>query len=242
METLETIINPIDAAVIVLLLLSAVLAAWRGFTHDILSLVSWGAAVAATLYFFFDAQALARQYISQTLIADLVAGAGIFIVTIVVLSLVSGYIGKKVLDSRIGALDRSLGFLYGLIRGAILVSLAYLAMVWLVPEDEVPPMVGDARATPIAAEGARLIVVVANDLLPEDTRITPPPSLFERLERDVRRAYEGQRALDRVRDAVTAPIPPIPSAPPADATEQPGYDDEQRDALDDLIQQQESQP
>ena len=43
-----------------------------------------------------------------------------------------------ILDSRIGALDRTLGFLFGLGRGLIIVVVAFLFFAWLVPADKQP--------------------------------------------------------------------------------------------------------
>ena len=44
-----------------------------------------------------------------------------------------------VLDSRVGALDRTLGFLFGLARGLVIVVVAFAFFDWLVPTSRSPP-------------------------------------------------------------------------------------------------------
>ena len=58
---------------------------------------------------------------------------GIFLLTLLIVSMVTVRFSDMVLDSRVGALDRTLGFLFGLARGLIIVVVAFLFFAWLVP-------------------------------------------------------------------------------------------------------------
>src|SRR4029077_19100483 len=79
-------------------------------------------------------------------------------------------LSDKILDSRIGALDRSLGFLFGLARGLIIVVVAFVFFNWLVPAKSQPDGIKNARS--------RVVLQGTGDwlesLLPEnlDTYIT----------------------------------------------------------------------
>src|SRR5262249_11316035 len=130
-----------------------------------LSIGAWVAAVLATIYGFPHLREFARTYIKAQLLADAITGVTIFIVTLVVCAAISHALARNVRGSGFGALDRSLGFLFGLLRGAVLVCLAYLLMLWAVPKPEDrPDMLKQAKSLPLVAEGAGFL----RDLLPQD--------------------------------------------------------------------------
>jgi membrane protein required for colicin V production len=157
-------ISWLDVILIVIMLVSGFLAMLRGLTREVLSILSWAVAAVATLYLFPIYQAQARAYIEPPILADGVLAGGIFIVVVIVVSLITLRISDRVLDSRVGALDRTLGFLFGLARGLVLVVIAYLFFSWLVPEDTQPPWIREARSLPLLKATGEAIV----SLLPED--------------------------------------------------------------------------
>ena len=154
----------LDIILAAIMLISGFLAMLRGLTREVLSILSWAVAAVATLFFFPQYQAQARVYIEPALLADAVLAGGIFLVVLIVVSLITVRISDGVLDSRIGALDRTLGFVFGLARGLVLVVIAYLFFTWLVPEDTQPQWIRDARSLPILKRTGAGIV----SLLPED--------------------------------------------------------------------------
>lgn len=160
----------LDLILAAIMLISGFLAMLRGLTREVLSILSWALAAVATLYFFPTYQAQARVYIEPALLADAILAGGIFLVVLIVVSLITVRISDGVLDSRIGALDRSLGFLFGLARGLVLVVIAYLFFTWLVPENTQPEWIRDARSLPILKKTGAGIV----SLLPEDPAAAIP--------------------------------------------------------------------
>ena len=170
-------ISWLDFVLVAIMLLSGFLAMLRGLTREVLSILSWAAAAVATLYFFPKYQAQAREYIEQELLADAVLAAGIFLVVLIIVSIFTVRLSDRVLDSRIGALDRSLGFVFGLARGLILVVIAYLFFSWLVPEENQPDWVLQARSLPVLKQTGDAIV----SLLPEDP-MEAIPGLKNRLQ------------------------------------------------------------
>lgn len=155
-------INIFDAAVILVLLISAFLAYARGFVHEVLSIGGWIGAIFATFYGFPYLKPYARELIAIELAADLAAGLVIFIVSLVILSYVSRGISKKVQSSALNALDRALGFLFGLARGAVVVCIAYLGLGLILPANEQPPIIAQAKSMELIKPGAELIA----ELLP----------------------------------------------------------------------------
>ena len=216
-------LNPIDLAVIAVVLISGVLAFFRGFVKEVLSIVGWVGAAFATLYLFTPAAPFARRYLSPTLLADAVTALAIFLVVLIVLSVISHAIAARVRDSALSALDRSLGFLFGLLRGAVLVTIAYLLVSWLVPIADQPQMLRQAKALPL--------VSTAGDLL---LRILPPEAR-ERVHSAVGTA--GARAKDAADTARSLQhlTQPGGSASTPDSSGESGYKGDERRSLDNLI-------
>lgn len=157
-------ISWLDVLLVAIMLLSGFLAMLRGLTREVLSILAWAVAAIATLYVYPMYQAQARTYIEPPVLADGVLAGGTFLIVLIVVSLITVKLSDKVLDSRVGALDRSMGFIFGLARGLILVVIAYLFFSWLVPEENQPPWIREARSLPVLKSTGEMIV----SLLPED--------------------------------------------------------------------------
>ena len=158
----------LDVGLIAVMLVSGILAMVRGFMREVLSIAAWVIAAVATLYGYAKAVPYAKQYISNDLIATGVAVAVLFLGTLLIVSLFTVKVSDIVLDSRVGALDRSLGFLFGLGRGLLVMVVAFLFFVWLVPAKSLPEWVKNARSRPVlewAGDGLK-------SLLPDDFDIT----------------------------------------------------------------------
>ena len=82
--------------------------------------------------------------------------AGVFLRTLLIVSVITVRISDMVLDSRVGALDRTLGFLFGLARGLVIVVVAFLFFAWLVPERSQPEWVRERQVAGGAAGHRRL--------------------------------------------------------------------------------------
>lgn len=168
-------INVTDLVVIVVILLSAIFALVRGFVHEVLAVGAWLGAALATLFAFPFAQPFTRQYIAIPLVADIATGAAIFLVVLVALSILTHWISGKVQESSLGPLDRSLGLLFGLARGAILVCLAWIFLVYIMPRQDHPRWINEARSLPLVEQGAGiLLALVPRSLLPAGLTVQRP--------------------------------------------------------------------
>jgi membrane protein required for colicin V production len=158
----------LDLAVLGIVLVSALLSMMRGFTREVLAIASWAAAAAAAYYFYPLVVPYLDPYIHKPIIAQAAAAAIVFFVTLIIVSLFTVRLSDAILDSKIGALDRSLGFLFGVARGFLLAVVAFAIFNWLVSEKQQPEWVKNARTRPILTETADRIVA----LLPEDAAAT----------------------------------------------------------------------
>lgn len=154
-------INITDLALIALLLISGLLAFSRGFVREVLSILAWVVSFVVALQFYPQLSPYVQRYIESQQIADAIAMGAIFIVSLVILWVISSAISRRVQNSEVGALDRSLGFLFGLLRGAVIVSLLYLLLVQFLPPREHPAWLREARAMPLIEYGANLLIEAA---------------------------------------------------------------------------------
>jgi membrane protein required for colicin V production len=158
----------LDLAVLGIVLVSALLSMMRGFTREVLAIASWIAAALAAYYFYPLVMPYLTPYIHKDIIAEAAAAAIVFIVTLIIVSLFTVRMSDAILDSRIGALDRSLGFVFGVARGFLLAVVAFAIFNWLVSEKQQPEWVKNARTRPVLTETAVRIVA----LLPSDAAQT----------------------------------------------------------------------
>ena len=153
-----------DLGVICVVLISALLSMVRGLSREVLAIASWGAAAAAAYFFYPAVVPYLKPYIQKDAIAQAAAAAGVFFLTLIIVSIVTVRISDAILDSKIGALDRSLGFLFGAARGVLLCVVAFLFFGWLVAEKAQPEWVRNARTKPfLQTTGDQLLAVLPDD-------------------------------------------------------------------------------
>src|SRR3979409_2436693 len=154
----------LDILVLGVMLVSGLLAMIRGFMREILSITAWAAAAVATLLLYPRLLPIAKANISSDIVATGAVIGGVFLITLLIASIITVRISDMILDSRIGALDRTLGFLFGLGRGLIIVVVAFIFFSWLVPEPKQPEGVRNAKSL----EGLKLTGAWLQALLPQD--------------------------------------------------------------------------
>jgi membrane protein required for colicin V production len=143
-------LNFVDIIVLGVLGISTLLAFSRGFIKEMMSILGWVGAVIATVFLFAPARPYVREYIAEPLLADLATGIGIFVVTLFLCGAVNHWISGKIRGNGLGAFDRSLGLVFGLARGALLISIAYIFMAWAFPDPkDRPEAIGNARTLPL---------------------------------------------------------------------------------------------
>ena len=150
----------LDLVLIIVMAMSGLLGLVRGFTREVLSLLAWVVAIAAGLWAIQFPQLVdfAMQYVGSEKVALVLAGFGVFFIVIVVMSVISVKIGDWVLDTSIGAVDRTLGGIYGVLRGLVLITIAFLFYIWLVDIRDRTEHVEAARLKPLVIATGELLV------------------------------------------------------------------------------------
>ncbi|MBM3637315.1 MAG: CvpA family protein [Alphaproteobacteria bacterium] len=157
-------ISLLDLLVIGIVLLSALLASVRGFTREVLAIGSWVIAAIAAYAFHPRVLEFLEPHIANRQIALAAAIAVVFLVTLVIVTMITVKLSDLILDSSIGALDRTLGFLFGAARGFLIAAVAFLFFDKLVDEKQYPDWVRDAKLRPLLKEsGDQLIALLPTD-------------------------------------------------------------------------------
>jgi membrane protein required for colicin V production len=165
----------LDLILLVVMLISALLAMIRGFMREILSIAAWAAAALVTLYLYSRLLPFAKQYFNNDIVAAAAVIGGSFLGTLLIVTVITVRISDMILDSRIGALDRTLGFLFGLARGLVIVVVAFLFFDWLVPQKSQPQWVSGAKSKVVLQGTGEWL----KSMLPDD----PESTILKRLKK-----------------------------------------------------------
>lgn len=173
-----------DFILIGIMALSGILALARGFTREVLSLIAWGLSALAAFYAIQQQKLidLAMPYVDKPILAQVAVGAAAFIVTLVIVSIISVRLSDWVVDSAVGPFDRTLGFLYGLARGLVFVAIGYLLYGWLQPPNNQEDWIRNAQSLPIVQSTADVIVSVIARINPDAAANLRPPSTISNAE------------------------------------------------------------
>ena len=210
----------IDGVVAIVIIVSAILAYSRGFVRESLAIAGWVVAAVAAYYFAPKAEPLIREV---PVLKDFLAGscelsiiaafAAVFALALVIVSIFTPLFSSAVQRSALGGVDQGLGFLFGVLRGVILVAIAFVVYDRLVLADTIE-MVDNSRSAKVFARVQDRI----NDSIPADA----PGWITARYEALVG-GCQGATGTSATRlpggktapgtSAAPAPAPATPSAP-----------------------------
>jgi len=213
----------VDLLVIVVIIASAAFATFRGFVAETLSIFAWAAAAFASLYFGPAATPLLLGMMSPVL-AQLGAYVFVFLVVLIPLSFASARFSEGVKRSAIGPLDRSMGAVFGIVRGLIVLAMCYLLLCLMQPPSRQPYWITRAWTLPLVQDTSDVLL----SLVPErDSRIFdtgPAPAEYRQAP---------------VQKSVSAPVTEPKHKPMSNSRvkkNQKAYGAKDRRALDRLIQ------
>lgn len=215
MESLP--INAGDLIVLVVIGLAALIGLLAGFVYAVLWIAAWAGAIAVAILFYPLAEPFAAQLIGPGLFASVGAGLALFLVSLVLFIVGAYLVSKAVRASALGVLDRTLGLVFGLACGFFAVSALWLGYAWLIPPQDRPAWIQEAKSLPVVRTGAEVLAGV----LPADYR--------RRLEAD----DEGAPFEPPIQPGTAGE-----SASEAGAGANSGYNEQERQELDRLIEQQ----
>ena len=150
--------NLVDVVVLAILALSALAGLSRGLVREVLGLAAWTGAGYVAFRYGPDLLPAAHGYIADSSFAQAATYIVAFVASLTVLSIAASVLGRLARAPGLGGLDRSLGLVFGLARGALIVVAAYIVGGFLLPADSWPLKVREARSLPFAYEAASWLV------------------------------------------------------------------------------------
>ena len=185
--------------------MSAVFAYFGGFVSELFGLLSWIIAALVAKYFYPIVEPkFVDIFGGQTPLASISAYALVFVMVVMLLSLFNKWWASHVRETGLSGIDASLGLLFGITRGLVVVSGAYIVALWLMPEVETrPDWLRSGRSLPIVRAGASTLAGVLPDDSAGFSRLrevvradTESGDLFERLNRPDIESGGGSSAED----------------------------------------------
>lgn len=215
----------VDLGVLGILLISGIVAFIRGFVREIFSLAAWIGAALVSSWLYPHVTPWVHHYIKNEMAANAAAALGLFCLLLVIFIPIGSLIAGMIKGQALTAIDRSLGFVFGLVRGVLVVSLIYLVTIWIWPDQsKLPDWLANAKTQPLMSRSANAL----KDLFPEEER--------NKLEAELRKkreiaddASDAANALEKM----SAPQPGVPAQNGQKAN--PNYDQTDREQLNKLI-------
>jgi len=153
----------LDLGLFLVAVLSGLLAMNRGLSRELLSILSWVLGPLAGLYVWFHQAQLAQEMAPQVGMPPIVVQAGLAaivgLIVLVILHLITMHISDSIQDSRVGMIDRVLGFLFGVVRGFVLVLILFMGYQKFVPEKDQHLIVTKAQSRPMLESSGRSLEV-----------------------------------------------------------------------------------
>ena len=151
-------VTTIDLIVIAIVLVSAVVALWRGLVRETFSIFEWVASAYAALRLAPVFQPMLAGIVEPPWLAWAAVSIGTFLIVLVPLSILTHRFAEIVKRSEIGAIDRALGFVFGIGRGLVIVGLAYIAYASFVPLESQSATVTGARLFPLIQNSSEVLL------------------------------------------------------------------------------------
>ncbi len=234
----------LDIIMVSVVLISSVVAFFRGFIKEMLTIVGLGGAAVISVLFgarlgeflerwFVDPEQEDQVYLTFIPAEVMSMGVGyiaLFIFTFLALAVMGYFLSKGAEAAGLGPIDRSLGVLFGIFRGALVVSVIYFSFSIFIEEGEEPQFMKDSKLLPFVSAGVDWTLDVTG---------------FEKPFQDKDDEGEDENAVDKAADAIEKVKEAyIETEKAADALKETqgklegeeGYAPQERDALKEMIE------
>ena len=140
MEFFDTLyFNIIDILVFAVVLTSCIVATQRGFVKELFSIISWILSLIVAFNLFKKFNTKLSEHISQEIIVDILAFGFPFFATLIISSIISSWLSPKFDVNGMLIFDKICGFVFGAMRGFLLIILFYLGFLYLIGKEKKMP-------------------------------------------------------------------------------------------------------
>lgn len=197
----------LDIFVLLLFFISGLIAFLRGFVREALSVVGLGLALGAAYLFgpallpfvegwlgIEEGVEVSKLFgvLPMDIVAMILSRGGVFLVVILIVSVITHFLAETIKSMGMGAVDRSMGAVFGLLRAALVVVVLYLPIHMLVEDDTKQDWFANSKTHFYVEAGANAL---ANSM---------PGDLLKQKIDDTQQAMEDSEAMNGAREKLQA--------------------------------------
>lgn len=130
----------IDLTFIIVIVISVLFALYRGLIRELLGIAAWILSGFVALYSYAPLQPLMNKMIDNPKTAGIVGALLAALVALVIMTLINAWITKRLRQSALSGLDRTLGLMFGVVRACLLAAVCYLGCAMFMPEKKLNDM------------------------------------------------------------------------------------------------------
>ena len=175
----------IDIILLVVVIISVLFALYRGLVRELLGIAAWILAGLAALYSYAPMQPLMNKMIENKTTAGIVGSLIIALLVLVIMTLINSWITKRLRQSALSGLDRTLGFIFGVARAGLLAAICYLACSMFMPEKKINKLEEENLSIPYVRVMAGWLEHVVPDNIKEDLKEYEQGKLQEKTKKKI---------------------------------------------------------
>jgi membrane protein required for colicin V production len=219
-----------DLIAIVILLVSGLIGFTRGAVRELVTVFAFTLAAMAALYLLPIVGPLIGDHVKPVWAANAVAVVVVFLAAFIALRVAAHALTKRLHETALGAVDRTIGLGFGIVRALVFLGVFYLAFNVATPPELLPRWISEAKLYPLARGSAEVLRVVLPKAWAQRSALAP---VLDRMEK------EGQSPLEQAGDAAAGRDPASSASQSRSgnsALPGKGYDKRSRDGIDALVE------
>ena len=227
----------LDILIVIILLVSGAVSFFRGFIKEVLTIFGLGGAAAGAFIFGHKLTPLFEDWlvnpddedfryfkvIPDDVLAVVAAYGTLFVLIFIALAILSHFLSKGAEAMGLGPVDRSLGAVFGILRGFLIVGVIYFSFSIFMEEGEFPEFVEDSKMIPV--------VDASVDWTLDALGVEKP---FQDEDIDEKKLRDSIDAIDKVREDYIDPDAKKDNE--QNDSSSTGYENQEREALENLIE------
>lgn len=155
-------VSSFDIIILVAIFFSAVFSYRKGFVQETLHIASWASSIILIKWtFIYFEMGFIKIIGEQSTLTTVLSYVVNFVVMIFIMSYIVKKISRKIHATDFKHIDKSLGIIFGIARGILIMSVVYLGLLWLMPSSEKRPnWMKNSRSKPVLSVSLKVVLSV----------------------------------------------------------------------------------
>ena len=194
-----SVLNFVDYIVLAVLVGSGILATLRGLTREVLGLAGWGVAIILARLLQPLMMDFLEDYITEDTLVEILGWSVPFVAVVLAWFVFANLTAPGLKKIALGNLDRPLGFLFGALRGIVVVALFYVGVIALTESEESFP---EPVLTSASIPTIRVVATIMTGYAPDDFREDVQDAIPDQDLDDIKKSFSDQadEQLDNVQE------------------------------------------